>query len=108
MDIIDAYYYWMVENPQQPSADTLMMHFVKNIRHHIDSVTGNNNFIMIPQNAEEIINSTNVSPSQKKAYFNALNGIGVEDVFCYGEMNENNPFNPDTFRIGQLVAMAGT
>jgi cysteinyl-tRNA synthetase len=103
LDMVNAYYYWMVENHQQPLADTLMIHFVKNIRHHIDSITGNTNFLLIPQNAEEIINSINVSPSQKKAYFNVVNAIGVEDVFCYGEKNENNPYNPDTSRIGQLI-----
>jgi cysteinyl-tRNA synthetase len=103
MDLIDSYYYWMVENPQQPFADTLMIQFVKNIRHHVDSVTGNTNFILIPQNAEEIANSMNVSVAQKAAYFNAVNAIGVEDVFYYGAKNENNAFNPDTFRINQLM-----
>jgi cysteinyl-tRNA synthetase len=103
MDLIDSYYYWMVENSQQPLADTLMIQFVKNIRHHVDSVTGNQNFIMIPQNAEEIINSANVSASQKTAYLDAVNAIGVEDIFYYGTQNENNQFNPDTFRIRQLL-----
>jgi len=102
MDIIDAYYYWMVENPQQPYADTLMIQFVRNIRDHITSVTGNTNFIVIPQNAEDIINSTNVSASQKATYFNTVNAIGVEDVFCYGNLDEDNPYNPDTYRINQL------
>ncbi len=102
MDIIDGYYYWMVENPQQQYADTLMMQFVKNIRNHVDSVTGNTDFIMIPQNAEDIINSINVSVPQKSAYFNAVNATGIEDVFCYGDLDEDNPYSPDAYRIGQL------
>jgi len=28
--------------------------------------------------------------------------VGVEDVFCYGSLDEDNPFNPDTYRLGQL------
>ncbi|MFH0864953.1 MAG: MJ1477/TM1410 family putative glycoside hydrolase [Bacteroidota bacterium] len=102
MDIVDAYYYWMVDNPEEPYADTLMMNYIENIRSHITSVTGNTDFIMIPQNAEDIINSDNVDASQKAAYFNTINACGVEDVFCYGGLDEDNPFNPDTYRIGQL------
>jgi cysteinyl-tRNA synthetase, unknown class len=102
MDIVDAYYYWMEENPEEAYADTLMMNYVENIRAHITSVTGNGNFIMIPQNAEDIINSTNTTPVQKTAYFNAVNACGVEDVFCYGSLDEDNPYNPDAYRLGQL------
>ncbi|MFA4853148.1 MAG: MJ1477/TM1410 family putative glycoside hydrolase [Bacteroidales bacterium] len=102
MDIIDAYYYWMVENPQKPDADSLMVRFVRNIRDHVNTVTGNTDFIMIPQNAEDIVNSTNVTPAQKTAYFNTVNAIGVEDVFCYGNLDEDNQYNPDTYRINQL------
>jgi len=102
LDIVDAYYYWMVENPQQPYADTLMMQFVKNLRDHVNAETGNSNFIIIPQNAEDIINSTNVSASKKTAYFNAVNAVGVEDVFCFGNIDEDNPFNPDSYRLSQL------
>ena len=102
LDIIDAYYYWMVDTMVQPMADTLMMRFVKNIRSHVNTVTGNTDFIMIPQNAEDIINSTNVSIPQKSAYFNAVNAVGAEDVFCYGALNEDNPFSPNAYRIGQL------
>jgi cysteinyl-tRNA synthetase len=72
MDIIDGYYYWQVENPQQPYADTLMMDFVNKIRKHVNTVTGNTNFIMIPQNAEDIITSTNTSVAMKNRYFNSV------------------------------------
>ena len=101
MDIIDAYYYWQVENPQQPYADSLMIQFVLNIRNHISSVTSNT-FYMIPQNGEDIISSINVSQNLKTNYFNAVNAIGVEDVFFPGNLNEDNPYNPNTYRIQQL------
>lgn len=102
MDIVDAYYYWMVENSEKPYADTLMMNFVEKIRQHVDLVNGNSDFIMIPQNAEDIINSTNVTAGQKTRYFNAVNAVGVEDVFCYGDLDEDNPYSPDSYRIGEL------
>lgn len=101
LDIIDAYYYWQVENPQQPFADTLMISFVQNIRAHINNVTGNI-FYIIPQNAEDIVNSDNVTSLQKTAYFNAIDAVGVEDVFFYGNLDEDNPYNPDQYRITQL------
>ena len=71
MDIIDAYYYWSVENPEQPYADSLMCQFVLNIRNYVNSVTGNLNFIVIPQNGEDVWDQENVSSSLKSAYFNA-------------------------------------
>lgn len=101
MDIIDAYYYWQVENPQESMADSLMIQFVLNIRNHISLIT-TSTFYIIPQNGEDVINSTNVSQNLKTNYFNSINGEGVEDVFFGGTLNEDNPYNPDTYRIQQL------
>ncbi len=102
MDIIDAYYYWSVENPEQPYADSLMCQFILNIRSYANSVTGNLNFILIPQNGEDGWDQENVSSSLKSAYFNAINAVGVEDVFFPGDLDENNPYDPDTYRIAIL------
>ena len=102
MDIIDAWYYWQVENPQQPLADSLMIQFVLNIRNYADSITGSGNFLLIPQNGEDIIDADNVSPGLKNAFFNAIDAIGVEDIFFNGALNEDNPYNPDNYRILQL------
>ncbi len=101
LDIVDAYYYWKEENPQEPFADTLMINFVQNIRNHISNTTANI-FYIIPQNAEDIVNSDNVSAAQKTAYFNAIDAAGVEDVFFYGNLDEDNPYNPDAYRLNQL------
>ena len=101
MDIIDAYYYWMQENPEKPNADSLMIRFVLNIRNHISSRTART-FYLLPQNAEEIVSSTNVTPALKAQYFSAIDAIGVEDVFFPGNDDENNPFNPTASRITQL------
>ena len=102
LDIIDAYYYWQDENPEQPYADSLMCMFVKNLRSHIDTETGNNNFIIIPQNGEDVINQINVSSSLKADFFAAINAVGVEDVFYLGDFDEDNDYDPDTYRIGEL------
>ena len=102
MDIIDAYYYWSVENPEQPIADSLMCQFLLNIRNHANSVTGNLDFILIPQNGEDVWDQENVSSALKSAYFNAINAVGVEDVFFPGDLDENNPYDPDTYRIDIL------
>ncbi len=101
LDIIDAYYYWMQENPEQPQADSLMIQFVLNIRNYIQTRTAKT-FYMIPQNAEDIINSAHVSTELKTKYFTAINAAGVEDVFFYGSLPENNPFNPSTDRINNM------
>ncbi|HDY86608.1 MAG TPA: hypothetical protein ENH82_00660, partial [bacterium] len=102
MDIIDGYYYWSVENPEQTDADSLMCQFIIDIRNHVNTVTGNTDFILIPQNGEDVWDQGYVSPALKSAYFNSINGIGVEDVFFPGSLDEDNPYNPDTYRIGIL------
>lgn len=102
MDIIDAYYYWQEENPQELQADTLMVNFIEKIRHHVDSVRGNQSFILIPQNGESIIDAPNVTIQIKDRYFNAINAIAVEDVFFPGSNDMNNGHSPDNYRIGLL------
>lgn len=101
MDIIDAYYYWSEENGENLLADLAMVLFVRNIRNHISSTT-NDEFIVIPQNGEFIIEEANVSEDLKNDYLNAIDGIGVEDVFFIGEEDNNNSYNPDTERIDIL------
>lgn len=99
LDIIDGWYYWAEENPQKPDADSLMCRFVINIRDHVNSVKGNQDFIIIPQNGENIIFSTNVSELIRSQYLNSINAIGIEDVFFYGNKEEDNSYNPDLTRL---------
>jgi cysteinyl-tRNA synthetase len=100
-DIIDAYEYWSDANPGQPAADSLMISFVLKIREHITGLTAET-FFIVPQNAEEIVKGSHVSDTLKTAYFSAIDGIGVEDVFFPGDLDENNPFRPATGRIQLL------
>jgi len=101
MDIIDGYYYWSELNPEQPYADSLMIQFVLNIRSHIAELT-DETFFLIPQNGEFIIEEAHVSEHLKTAYLKAIDGIGVEDVFFFGDSDNNNPYNPDYERIDML------
>ena len=105
LDIIDAWYYWQSEvaaGRQIPNADSLMIDFVLKIRHHVDSVTGSTGFIIMPQNGEDLIFQSNISPTQQSQYYNAINALGIEDVFFIGANNEDNPFAPDYYRIHNL------
>jgi len=101
LDIVDAYYYWMVESPEQPFADTLMIYLIERINTYTDSVAGHD-FYIFPQNAESIIDEENVTSAQAERYFDAINGIGSEDVFFSGPADENNPLDPDDYRVNLL------
>jgi cysteinyl-tRNA synthetase len=102
MDIIDGYYYWSVTNPEQPFADSLMCSFVIDIRKHCDSVRNDNDFIILPQNGCDVWDQENVSADLKNKYFDAINGIGVEDVFFPGDKEQDNNYEPDDYRLGIL------
>ena len=100
-DIIDGYYYWRNDKPEEPKADSLMMQFVLNIRDFIQTL-GTRTFYIIPQNGESILHESNVSNELRKKFFDAIDAIGVEDVFFRGSKNENNAYNPETSRFSNL------
>ncbi len=107
MDIIDAYYYWSEEVSEEPAADSLMAEFVCNIREHLSDTYGLSCFLVLPQNGSFLIVEDDVSPALRTAYLNAIDAIGVEDVFCPGDQDENNPFDPDQERIEMLDEYLG-
>ena len=100
-DIIDAYYYWAEETSEEPGADSLMMSFIFSLREYINEHT-DDIFYIIPQNGEYIIEEANIPDEYRLRYLNTINAIGIEDVFFYGDADENNPFNPDNDRIRVL------
>ncbi len=100
-DIIDAYYYWREENPEQPLADSLMVRFLAKIRQHVESKTSAP-FFIFPQNGEALIEEDHITDSLRALFWNSIDGIGVEDVFCPGDADENNPFAPDSDRLNYL------
>lgn len=99
LDIIDAWYYWVYENPEKPDADSLMCRFVVNIRNYVDKEKANDDFIIIPQNGEDVIFGDNIITSLRIEYLNAIDAIGIEDVLFTGDGDENNNFNPDNYRL---------
>ncbi len=70
LDIIDAYWYY---HDEMPNSDLLMMDFVIKIAEHARNITGDPNWGIFPQNAEEL--------THNKTYLNVITGIGREDVF---------------------------
>ena len=105
LDIIDGYYYWTEEAPAsdlEPFADTLMVDFVYKLRQHIDNATANT-FYIIPQNGAMVVDDANGSAALRAKYFSAIDAIGVEDVFFYGNLDMNNDYNPDNDRIAILT-----
>lgn len=101
-DIVDGYYYWREVANEKDDADTLMIQFLSNIREYVDSQTSNR-FYIIPQNGEFIIEEDNVTSVLKQKYFNSIDAIGIEDVFFFGDLDEDNPYNPDNTRLDVLT-----
>ncbi len=102
LDIVDAYWYWSEENPENPQADRDMAEFVIAIGDSLRAHGGSTQ-LLIPQNGEFIVVEDDVEGSLAESYFRAIDGIGIEDVFFYGEMDENNPWNPDVDRLEVLA-----
>lgn len=100
-DIIDAYYYWSEENIEKTDADALMVRFIQNIRGHIEGKTSDP-FYILPQNGEYIVAEDDVADILKQAYFEAIQGIGIEDIFFTRDSGETNLYDPDTGRIDIL------
>lgn len=101
LDLVDNYYYWMETNPVEPKADSLMVEFIAAIREYVDSKT-DGRFFIIPQNGEFIIYEPNVNEELYETYFSSIDAIGIEDVFFYGDKDENNSYNPDMERLNTL------
>ena len=75
---------------------------------HVD--LGRPAFLVFPQNGPLILQT--ITRSQAERYLAAIDGIGVEDTFYFGDADENNPLDPqldtlasiDRFRdAGKLV-----
>ncbi len=97
LDIVDGYFYWSEEIPENLQADRDMAQFVMALG---DSMRtwGGPDMLLIPQNGEYIVVEDDVEGPLAESYLAAIDAIGIEDVFFYGEADENNPWNPDTGR----------
>lgn len=102
LDIVDGYWYWSEENPENPQADRDMANFVIAIGDSMRAHGGSDQ-ILIPQNGEYIVTEDDVEGALAEQYLQAIDAIGIEDVFFFGTLDENNPWNPD---LGRLQVLA--
>ncbi len=110
LDIVDAYYFWGEEaadrdrQPGDPAnvkqAAQRMVDFIVAMTEHARET--NPDFFVIPQNGAFILDDLGSDAARKAAFLDAIGGIAVEDVYNYGDADENNPFNPDQDKIDVL------
>ncbi|MFH0980298.1 MAG: endo alpha-1,4 polygalactosaminidase [Planctomycetota bacterium] len=121
LDIIDAYEYFgpgeiNADGPEERrDAAALMIELVIAIREHAEE-HGSREFLVFPQNgsgiiAEEAFPADVVPEGETPAsyaaqvevsYFAAIDGIGAEDTFYFGDADEDNPYDPQTETIDLL------
>jgi cysteinyl-tRNA synthetase len=121
LDIIDAYEYFgpaeiNVGGPEERrDAAELMIELVVAIKEHAEE-HGGREFLVFPQNGSGIIAAeafpadvvpegetpTSYAAQMQARYFAAIDGIGAEDTFYFGDADEDNPFNPQTSTIDLL------
>jgi len=102
LDIIDGYWYWSELNPENPQADRDMANFVIAIGDSLRAHGGNQQ-LLIPQNGEYIVVEDDVEGALATEYLATIDAIGIEDVFFFGGLDENNPWNPDNGRLEILA-----
>ena len=105
LDIVDAYDYWSVENPELSRADARrrMIDLVAAIADYARATRGHADFLVFPQNAEEIIlGDGGEIDADGERYLAACDGIEAEDVWY----NELSPQSADetAYRVALLDA----
>ena len=90
LDIIDAFEHFGPEGPlpERSTAATDMAELVIAIARHARVTRGRPDFAVIPQNGPTIL--FYLSDTNRDRYLDAVDGIGVEDTFYYGDNPENN------------------
>jgi cysteinyl-tRNA synthetase len=106
LDIIDAYYFWSEaeggEELSRAQARQFMIEWVVRIADYARNERGVENFLVFPQNAEDIIlDDEDGFDALTDAYFEAVSGIGIEDLF-YDEADAQ-PADEVDYRMEQLV-----
>jgi cysteinyl-tRNA synthetase, unknown class len=90
LDIIDAYYYWSEEVSENENAAHDMVQLLSDLKAYaVDR--GFPNFLIIPQNGEWL--PEDVDETDRTLYYSTIDGIGVEDLFNFGDLENNNPAN---------------
>lgn len=102
LDIIDGFRYFDREegNGSRPGAAKDMAKLVLAIAKHARTVRKVPNFIVVPQNGSDILDELPAKTAAK--YLDAIDGIGAEDTFYFGDEDENNNLDPQTDVITNL------
>ena len=109
LDIVDAYWYWAEEASGFGEAEQLgttreaanrMIRFVLSIASHCRQTRGRPDFILCPQNGSDIIRAAD--PDLAGAYLDAVDAIGAEDTFFFGDREVDNTFQPQRDVIANL------
>ncbi len=90
LDIIDAYYYWSEEVSENENAAHDMVQLLADLKAYaVDR--GFPDFLIIPQNGEWL--PEDVDETDRTLYYSTVDGIGVEDLFNFGDLENDNPAN---------------
>ncbi len=101
LDIIDGYEFWGPggDKPERKSAAADMVDFVLALA--ADARKRRPGFLVVPQNGALILED---APEAKAAaYLAAVDGIGAEDTFFYGDAEMDNPWRPQLDVLAQLA-----
>lgn len=115
LDIVDAYWYWGSEEApdagesgpyssgdgaafQTTRCADDMASFVAGIAAHARE--RNPSFIVCPQNATAIIDD--MSPAALGSWWSAIDAVGAEDAFFYGDAEMDNTWNPQESILDDL------
>lgn len=103
LDKVDAWYDWIASgiqiDPIEPAVE--MVRFVALIKSWTESLRAGGMIIVI-QNGETLINEEEVSESMIENWMNSIDGVGTEDLFFPGDLEVDNPFQPEEYRLGIL------
>ena len=90
LDIVDAFEYFSNKknDAYQDDAAKKMASLVMSLGRYARQDRGRKDFVVIPQNAPNILE--HLDESTRKTYLDAVDGIGAEDTFYFGNREMNN------------------
>ena len=102
LDIIDAYYFFGPEGDMPENTDSAndMIQFVIEMADYASANCSCADFYIFPQNGASIIDDATADSST--IYLQNIHGIGAEDTYFFGDLDENNPFDLQTYEHGLL------
>jgi cysteinyl-tRNA synthetase len=109
MDIVDAYWYWSNEAAAAGETEQLasiqdaadrMVDFIIAIATHCRVSRGEADFLLCPQNGSFIVHDASIQ--RAAAFWSVIDAIGAEDTFFFGNLDEDNPYNPQNSVILNL------